>query len=361
LKDFYRLRPIARKTGVRVAILQRYGLPFFAPTAGRHKYFVMGIIFALAFWLISAGFIWNIEINGNLNITEDEINDFLKSEGVVIGMPKHSLDITQMEKNLRKQFDDITWVSAKLSGIRLQIDIKENDTNIAEDMSEDEEPSSIEAEYDGTIVSIIVRNGIPNVNAGDVVEKGTLLVDGAIPIYNDDTTLRSYEFTQADADIVMEHQLVFEDELPYEYTAKEYTGREDKKYFLRAGGRELKLPQKSPYLVYDCVETLTRPAVFEKLEIPLYIGQNCYREYMNVEYRYSLDEAQKLLNEKLNAFIYSLNEKGVQIIEKNVKMDTDASGWTIEGEFTVRENIGQSVAIDIDELNKNLGEIIPDG
>jgi similar to stage IV sporulation protein len=82
---------------------------------------------------------------------------------------------------------------------------------------------------------------------------------------------------------------------------------------------------------------------------------------MNVEYRYSLDEAQELLNEKLNAFIYSLNEKGVQIIEKNVKMDTDASGWTIEGEFTVRENIGQSVAIDIDELNKNLGEIIPDG
>jgi similar to stage IV sporulation protein len=158
----------------------------------------------------------------------------------------------------------------------------------------------------------------------------------------------------------MEHQLEFEDELPFDYIAMEYTGREDKNIFFRIGKKELKLPHKIPYLVYDGVETLTRPMLFEKLEIPLYIGQNSWREYMNVEYRYSLDEAKELLNEKLNAFIYSLNEKGVQIIEKNVKMDTDASGWTIKADFTVRENIGQSVAIDIEELNKNLGEIIPD-
>jgi similar to stage IV sporulation protein len=362
LKDFYRLRPIARKTGVRVAVLKRYGLPFFAPTAHRHRFFIVGIIAAFAFWIISSQFIWNIELNGNLNITNDEIYDYLKEENINIGMLKYKLDISQMEKKLRNRFDDITWISAKINGIRLRIDIKENDAYVISDTNaNDDAASSIEAEYDGTIVSIIVRNGVPCVQAGDEVEQGTILVDGAIPIYNDDATLRSYEFTKADADIVMEHQLTFKDVLPFEYTAQVYTGREDADFFLRLGKKELKLPAKSPYLVYDSVETLSRPTVFEKLEIPVYAGVCRYREYMNVEYRYTLDEAKELLNEKINAFIYSLVEKGVQIIEKNVKMDTDASGWTIEGEFTVREKIGKSIIIDTNELNKTLGEIIPDG
>ena len=35
LRAFYQLRPIARKTGTRVVILQRVGLPFFVPVIPR--------------------------------------------------------------------------------------------------------------------------------------------------------------------------------------------------------------------------------------------------------------------------------------------------------------------------------------
>ena len=84
--------------------------------------------------------------------------------------------------------------------------------------------------------------------------------------------------------------------------------------------------------------------MFEKLSIPIYLGSKTDREYQNVEYEYTLEEAKIRLNEKLSTFITTLEQKGVQIIEKNVKIDTNSSSWVISGEFLVRENVGKSVA-----------------
>ena len=47
-------------------------------------------------------------------------------------------------------------------------------------------------------------------------------------------------------------------------------------------------------------------------------------------------EAEKLLNEKLDKIILSLEEKGVQIIEKNVKISTNSAYMYLTGDLTVR-------------------------
>ena len=126
------------------------------------------------------------------------------------------------------------------------------------------------------------------------------------------------------------------------YVKKVYTGREKNDHYLRVGNREWRLPQDRPFLIYDSVIKESRPLVFEKLSIPVFLGNITYREYQNVEFKYTLQEAKDVLNENLISFIVSLEEKGVQIIEKNVKIDTDSSGWIVEGEFLVQEHVGRS-------------------
>ena len=76
------------------------------------------------------------------------------------------------------------------------------------------------------------------------------------------------------------------------------------------------------------------------------MGSYTHREYQNVEYEYTLDEARALLNQKISEYITSLEEKGVQIIEKDVKIDTNDKSWIVTGEFLVREPVGKSVVID---------------
>ena len=342
LKGFWSLKPIVKKSGTRVAVLERYGLPFFIPKLFKRKMFLGGLMIAVAFWIWSSFYIWDIELEGNYQITGDVFQSFLEDNQVKVGMRRDALDIKELEKEIRREFTQVTWASVKLSGTRLHIDIKENDAPITVETKNNSGGTDLVSEYGGTVVSIIVRSGVPKVAIGDTVEEGSVLVEGKVPIYNDDSTLREYFYVDADADIVLEHTRSFSESLSFNYIKKEYTGRNKTDYYLRVGGSEWSIADKRPYLVYDSVIKESRPLVLEKLSIPVYFGSYTHREYQNVEHEYTLKEAETLLKQKLITFLTSLEEKGVQIIEKDVKIDTDSSSWIIQGEFLVQEPVGVS-------------------
>lgn len=357
LSSFYKLRPIVKKTGTKVVILERYGLPFLMPQLLKRKIFFVGLFLAVFFWIGSSYFIWDIRLVGNYQITQDMFDSFLKESNIRVGMLKNKLNIEVLEKDIRKVFPQVTWTSAKLSGTKLEISIKENDAPIITESVKDTEGKDLVAEYDGVIVSMIVRNGVPKVKVGDTIEKGTVLVEGSVPIYNEDTTIREYSYVQADADIVLEHTQNYQEKIPFDFVKKEYTGRIKKKYYLKFGDKRYGMPENKPFLIYDSVIKESCPLVFEKLGIPFFIGTCTHREYQNVEYEYTLEQAETLLNEKLNTFLTTLEEKGVQIMKKNVKIDTNGGMWVIDGSFLVREKVGKNVAIiKEDTTNPDAGE-----
>lgn len=345
LKGFRALRPIVKKTGTRAAILERYGLPFLLPRLLKRKVFAAGLVLAVAFWIFSARYVWSIELSGNYQITRDVFDDFLESHGIAIGMQKDSLDIEELEKEIRRQFPQVTWASAKLEGTKLVVDIKENDAPAVTEKPQTEGGTDLLSEYGGVIVSMIVRSGVPAVSIGDTVEEGTVLVEGTVPIPNDDGTVREYHYVDADADVILEYTVTCEEHLASDYVKKVYTGREKKSRYLRLGSRRLQLPVEKPYLVYDSLVRESTPVLFEKLSVPAAIGNCTYREYQNVEFRYTKEEAAQILNEKIIAFLTSLEEKGVQIIEKNVTINTESGGWVLNGSFLVRGPVGKSAAI----------------
>ena len=348
LKAFYQLRPIARKTGTRVVILQRVGLPFFVPMILSRKIFCLGLILCVAFWIGSSYFVWDIECNGNYQITDDVLMSFLKEQDVKVGMLQSKLDIEALEKEIRRSFNQVTWTSAKLTGTKLIVDIKENDVPLIPAIKEDEGGKDLVSQYDGTVVSMIVRNGVPKVAIGDVITQGTVLVEGRIPIYNEDTTVREYQYVTSDADIYVRHQMSHQEVLPFDYIKKEYTGREKAGYYFRLGEKELKFTMEQPFLVYDSLIKEQSFRVMEKLDIPVSFGQITYREYQNVEYRYSKEQAKELLIQKINKFFVTLEEKGVHIIEKNVRIDTESNQWVLTGDLTVEEAAGELTDIPMD-------------
>ena len=349
LQSIYKLKTIARKTRTKVVILERCGLPFFVPVMRRRKMFLAGLLLAIGFWYLSGQFVWDIEIDGNYRITTDQLETFLKEQNIREGMRREELDIELLEKEIRRHFSLVTWTSAKLDGTKLQISIKENDAPIFSSEMDDgvTDGTDLISEFDGTVVAIVVRKGVPKVRIGNVVEAGTVLVDGKVPVYNEDGTVREYILTDADADIIIEHTRTYSTELESDYIEKEYTGRKKNQSFIRIGdGFEGKLPMENHFLQSDMVMRQSRPLLFEKLKIPVYIGSYTYREYQNVEHAYTVEQAESILNENLMQFLTTLEEKGVQIIEKDVKIDTSGSGWILQGEFLVRESTGKRAATD---------------
>ncbi len=337
VKGFRSLRPIVRKTGTKVAITERNGLPFFVSGLNRKKVFLAGAVISLVFWYGSANFVWKIEIEGNYKITEEQLLDYLDEQNLSVGSRKKNVDIEQLEKDIRMEFKDITWTSGRFEGTSFILSIKENDGIVQEKIEETDGGYDLVSHAEGEICYMVVRSGIPKIKQGDLVSSDMILVEGKIPVYNDDGTIREYILAKADADIYIKHTIKYEESLPETYIKKVYTGREEKNSFWRLGSNELFFHDSDPYCVYDVVMQENTPGLFEDLKIPVSWGKYTYREYMNVECLYSKEEAVDILKEKLLLFLAGLEEKGVQIIEKDVTIVKDDKEYKIMGEILVAE------------------------
>lgn len=337
LKSFYMLRPIARKTGVKAVILERIGLPFFMPQFRKRWVFLFGIFLAVSFWIGSSFFIWRIDLYGNKQITDDQLTAFLEERNVRIGTLRNRLDITELEKEIRRTFPVVTWTSLKLAGTGLEVWIKENEMLPAEIKPEETQGRDLVSEYDARVVSMIVRQGVPVVGRGDTVSKGQILVEGKVPVYNEDGTVREYLYVDADADILLEHSVFFEASLPEYYEKKEYSGRYEKEYFIRIGENYIRLPYGHSFFQDTQLQKNHVPFLYEALNIPVCIGEIQHWEYLTVKKKYTEEEARTLLNEKISIFLAALEEKGLEILEKDVRIDREGEYWLIYGNMNVRE------------------------
>ena len=205
LPDFYRIRPFAKKAGVRVRIQEKLGLPFFLYRNRKRKLFAAGIAGFFLLLFVMSRFIWNISFDGNLRFSNDTLSRELQEIGVIYGMRKSQVDCDQIEEELRSRCPQIVWVSAHVAGTRLQIRIRENET-AGKIPLKDETPRNLVTEKAGTVVSMIVRAGKAAVQPGDEVKPGQLLVEGIIPITDDSGEVVRNLFVRADADILLQTQ-----------------------------------------------------------------------------------------------------------------------------------------------------------
>ncbi len=339
LPAFKTLRPIVKKTRVKVAVLQRIGLPFFISELNKRKIFLFGCMVAVFFWFISGYFVWNIEINGNYLITTEQIQDFLEEQDISIGKQKKHIDIEKLEKDVRITFPQITWVSGKIEGTSLYLDIKEAENLIIMESIEEGTQYDLIAHVDGVIESIIVRKGQPKVKPEDTVTKDMVLVEGRIPVMNDDGTVKEELYTKSDADIYIRYDYQYKDSLEEKYVKKEYTGRTTTMPYIRLGEKELSIYQNPGYLYSDIVIKESTSKLFGELNIPLRWGEFEHREYLNLESFYTEKEATDILEKKFMKFLTTLSEKGVQIIEKDVTISKSGDMWIMDGTLTLSEPV----------------------
>ena len=66
-----------------------------------------------------------IHIEGNVRNSTGEILDFLDKQDINHGMSKKKINCSEVAAAVRKNFPEITWVSARIEGTRLILNIQE--------------------------------------------------------------------------------------------------------------------------------------------------------------------------------------------------------------------------------------------
>ena len=341
VNDFFLLKPLASKCRTRVRVRRKYGLPFFLKRHRKRKVFALGLCFCGFFIFFLSCFIWNISIEGNLSISRQTMMEYLTQQNVNYGTWKKTVDCKQLAADLRNEFPNLIWVSVRLNGTYLSIQVQENS-----DLLKESEPelsdSDLVADENGIIVSMITREGTPVVGEGDTVSVGDMLVKGELEITDDSDSVVAYHYTAADADIYIQTEITYKDSFSMAHEVIRYTGRNRYGLYLNLFGRYFGLDMgTNSFEKADILGEEHQLCLMNDFYLPVSAGILQSREYKTIVETYEEEEAISIAEAKLQKFLSENEEKGVQIFENNVKISVSANVCHAEGTLTVIKKTGK--------------------
>lgn len=340
--DFFRLRPLRNKTGVHIQIIQRRGMPFFFLRNKKRKAFFTGMILGGILIFFLTGRIWNIHIEGNVRNSTGEILDFLDKQDINHGMSKKKINCSEVAAAVRKNFPEITWVSARIEGTRLLLEIREGISR--KNIKEDTAACDLTADKAGVITEMVVRSGVPVKKPGDICKKGDLLVSGELHIMNDSQEIVRKEYVHADADIYISRKISYYQEFPMKYQAEESVGKVRKGVYLRFGCFYLGLYRTAGQNQWCMMEEYPL-RITENFVLPVWFGKTKMREYRKTEKLYTEKEAVREAGRIFRIYEKKLLESGTKITENHVRTDITGQSCVTKGTLQIVQKVGKNRVI----------------
>lgn len=361
IKNKEMLVKIAEKTGTDIK-LEECGLNCICRRI-RNKLVILGVFLSVCTILyIQNLFIWRIEITGldttgDYAYTNEEISDYLATCNIRTGMLKKDVEKEHIESLIKEKYPKVIWISVYTKGTCLYLDMEvarvyNNYGGASANISDVEknfmEYCNIVADRDCIIKSIITSNGTPVVSAGDEVSAGDILISGSVSI-NDDSgdTIRTKQ-VKASGVIYVYCDVDYDRTYSYSYYSKEPSGETGQYKSIVVGRLRLDMGGEPSGKSFEKRQEQTQVCFFNKMYLPIYIINNDYSGYTLKEKEYTEEELRIIADSDLNYYIDTLQEKGVQIIEKNVKIIT--VGKTLKASGTIRVVTQAGVPAELHEV-----------
>ncbi len=333
IKDFKRIKNIAQKTKCRVKIQEKKGMPFILHKYKKRKIFAIFFILLIFAVITLSNFIWNIEVTGNDKISSEEILRDLEENNFKIGTTKINLNTKRIIDKVRLKRDDLAWMGIEIKGTNAIVKVVEAD--LKPDIIQEQEYCNIVATKDAMIVKISAQNGIAVVKEGDIVTKGTILVQGWL-----EGQFTGIHYVHANGEVQAKVWYSKKERLKLNQTKKIQTGNVKNKYSVKINNFEINLLKGVPkFQNYDTIETSKKLKLFSNFYLPIEINKKTYQEYENQEVQYTFEEAKQLAIEKAEEELKEQIEDK-SIIDKKINASQLNDEVEVEVIYEVLENIG---------------------
>ncbi len=355
-RQYPQLMEAAHKTNVDIQIVNKYGLPVILEGIKLHIWFFIGAVIALFLLIGLSGHIWDIQLDGNNFYGDEIIHRFLDKAEIHSGMKTKDVDCAELSAMIREEFERVTWASSEIDGCRLIIHIKENRLIESEEKIMDKKAYDLVVEKDGIIDEIFVRNGISQVEAGQSVKKGDILISGIIPIINDAQETIAYEQTISDGDITIQCQYFYYHEIQRTWyqtniiDTKEYPVLQIGDYRFEKIIFVNRAKEKENTQYMDDLEEVYPLKITNTFLLPVKTGVQKRVLYEKTKQFYTDSQLKELADNYFQEFCANLEKKGVQIYENNVKMDISDASCVMSGKVTVIEKAGTLQASRVPEI-----------
>lgn len=348
-RDFLGIKELCKKCGVKLIIKSKHGLPFILKKYYINYSFVLGIVLAFTLVETLSLYVWKISVDGNEFYTYTTIIDYLKTQNVSVGCRMDEIICDDIEKNIRNDFSDVTWVSVEKKGTCLCVHIKENDGDVK--VSKSNNPTDIIATQNGIVVDMVTRSGQPMVKIGDEVNEGDVLVSGEIILYDDAKNIIGHRYVPSDADIFVKTTMSYDDLIDRKYSCKIYTGKTNEGRSISFFGHQMSVLLEYPTMdQFDVVTERQSVKLTKNIKLPFFMDKVSRFEYELRDENYTDDELRKILTDNFDNFIEKLQKKGVQIIDNSVKISLSDVKGTMSGELEIIMPMNKHVDTSIKDI-----------
>ena len=338
-----RLKKECRTLGIELSVLRRAGLPALLYRY-RHRYGIaLGALLCTLIIALSGGVIWDIRIDGNRRLSEDDVIAELRECGLKVGTKKRGINASRLENALLIINDDIAWISINIRGTVAQVEIIERE--IAED-EEAPDAANLVATQEGEIYLFEDVRGNILLKIGDRVDRGELIVSG---IY--ESAGGALRYTCARGRVLARVEDEFSVDIPLEYEKKVYTGKVYTEKRLVFFEKEIKIYSNCRNLSASCdkIEIVEYPDVLGGGELPVGVRTVEYHEYVMLCAERSEDEAKALALEAADS---SLSLMAAESDILGVSREWELTEGSVRLRYRVRriKNIAEQRKIDVSVL-----------
>ena len=299
IKDFKKLKPIARKTNCKIKINKKMGLPFLLHRYKKRKIFAAFlVIIGLAIY-ISSKYVWNIEVRVEENLSIENIEQDLASLGLKRGVKKSDVETEKIIKETMLKRNDISWMGIDINGTNAIIKIVK--VHEKPQIIDNNEYCNIVALKDGVIEKIIAQNGTAVVKVGDEVHKGDILIAGYMEgKYTEKRNVHSLGEVQAKIFYTDSKKIYLNQEILRE------TGNNERKLQIKFNKFQINFYKTlSKFKICDTIYTERKLKIFSNFYLPISIVEIINKEQIKEQRSYSIEEAIELGKQELSETIES--------------------------------------------------------
>lgn len=287
-ESYDEVKKLVKKSNGKMKIVGRKGFNFYFRQMKRQASIIVGIIlFVIGLYALSTR-VWSIEINTKENIAPFEIRKELQALGIKPGLSKNDIDVYTLEKKLININKDILWVRARIEGSTLKIIIEEkvSPPNLTE--SNQGEGDCV-AKSDGQVKRVYVTSGTSNVQVGDYVKEGDVLIRGQ-------QGKEGQEFAvKAKGTVIADTFYEKEMEVKVSGTEKKRTGNKDKDIYIEVFHKKIYLKKATnKFIEYDKIEenkgVLHEVTYFEKADKDVEVNKDEASSYAADQLEQSLSK-----------------------------------------------------------------------
>lgn len=334
--DYRRIRPVAMRTGMRVRITKKTGLPFIILPYRKRPGIPVGIVlFILTVFLLSR-FVWIISFPDVDEALAAEIKEAAYNAGIRPGARRSFLDGQALSNRIELDVDGISWASVNIFGSNVTIDVREYEKFISE--INDNEPCNIVASKPGIITEIHALQGEACTEKGKIVDSGELLISGVI-----EDASSTVSMVHASGTVLARTDHRFTKTVSFFQSEPLETGRIIK--IRRMTLFDVELPLYIGKLPHGDFrkERTERPVTIGNLTLPMTIINETWRETKVMEHCISKKEAEKRALEAVEKEIKALGD--IRILSRSQYTENNGNNVTVTVDISALEDIAKEQTI----------------